>query len=409
MREIEILSHYPAIDKIFAHFHEEEGAAFLESQMDGDFSIIALSPYLTLKADQMQPYLNQNQEPNPSELPLIAGAIGYLSYDFESSFRFYDLFIIEDRHKKQLYLVANGKQKPAKEQIQLLKQQIKKLPPTIEEKRDFPIEVRSNFTEKAYHAAIQQMKAYISEGDIYVVNLTQQLKIKSDKAPFATFQKLRKINPAPYAAYLNLGEQQVISASPERFLQIKDGVAQTRPIKGSRKRGATPEEDAALKAELATSEKDQSELLMIVDLERNDLNKVCLPGTVKVPELFKIEPYATLFQQVATVKGELKPGLGVMEVLEAVFPGGSITGAPKERAMERIAQIEPSPRGLYTGIIGYIGLDGACDFSIAIRTAVHQASSYELGVGGGLTSESEPDFEYAETFQKAAAILEALR
>lgn len=194
----------------------------------------------------------------------------------------------------------------------------------------------------------------------------------------------------------------------ERFLQVRDGVIETRPIKGTRKRGSTPQEDAALRKELQESSKDRSELLMIVDLERNDLNHVCEPGSVQVTEHFAVEAYATVFHLVTTIIGKMKENLPFTDLIRAAFPGGSITGAPKIRAMEIIDELEHDRRGLYTGSMGYISLDGNCDFNIVIRTAVHQDGVYHLGVGGGITCESELEFEYEETLQKAKAVLEAI-
>ena len=189
---------------------------------------------------------------------------------------------------------------------------------------------------------------------------------------------------------------------------MHDRHVETRPIKGTRKRGATPDEDAAMRAELENSKKDKSELLMIVDLERNDLNRVCVPGTVKVTEMYTVEEYATVFHLISNVAGELREDLTVMDLLKSAFPGGSITGAPKLRAMEIIDELEHSRRNLYTGSIGYFTLDGGCDFNIVIRTAVCQNGKYYLGVGGGITYESELEFEYEETLQKAKAVVEAL-
>ena len=189
---------------------------------------------------------------------------------------------------------------------------------------------------------------------------------------------------------------------------MRGGVVATRPIKGTRKRGATKEEDAVMRKELEESDKDKSELLMIVDLERNDLNRVCIPGSVKVTEMYSIETYATVFHLVSEVQGRLAEGKNVVDLLEAAFPGGSITGAPKLRAMEIIEELEHGRRNLYTGSIGYVTLDGDCDFNIVIRTAVHKNGTYYLGVGGGITCESETEFEYEETLQKAKAVLQAL-
>jgi len=256
--------------------------------------------------------------------------------------------------------------------------------------------------------AIEAMIRYIVEGDIYIANMTQQLALTSSQEPYAMFQRLRKTNPSPFGGYFNYGSFQVVCASPERFLKMRNGKVQTRPIKGTRKRGSTPEEDAALRRELEQSEKDKSELLMIVDLERNDLNRVCIPGSVRVTELFSVEAYATVFHLISNVEGELRPELTAMDLIEAAFPGGSITGAPKLRAMEIIDELEHGDRGLYTGSMGYLSLNGDCDLNIVIRTALYQNGVYHLGVGGGITCESDPEFEYEETLQKARALMRVL-
>ena len=241
------------------------------------------------------------------------------------------------------------------------------------------------------------------------MNMTQQLAIRSPRKPYEVFQRLRRNNPSPFGGYFQYGDFQIVCASPERFLRMKKGHVMTRPIKGTRRRGETREEDAALRQELQDSAKDRSELLMIVDLERNDLNRVCVPGSVKVTELFAVEEYATVFHLVSNVEGDLEEGKNVMDLMEAAFPGGSITGAPKLRAMEIIDELEHGRRNLYTGSIGYLTLDGDCDFNIVIRTALYQEGVYHLGVGGGITCESELEFEYEETLQKAKAVLEALK
>ena len=192
-------------------------------------------------------------------------------------------------------------------------------------------------------------------------------------------------------------------------MQIKDRRVYTRPIKGTRRRGETDREDEVLRRELEKSQKEKSELLMIVDLERNDLNRVCRPGSVKVTELFSIEEYATVFHQVANVEGMLQDGEDVMSLLTAAFPGGSVTGAPKRRAMEITDELECGKRNIYTGSIGYITLDGKCDFNIVIRTVLYRNGRYYLGVGGGITADSDPGAEYEETRDKAKAILSALQ
>ena len=270
------------------------------------------------------------------------------------------------------------------------------------------LKITPDFTHEDYKGAIDRMIQYIIEGDIYIANMTRQLTIESPKAPYEVFRTLRKNNPSPFGGFFNYGNFQVVAASPERFLKVKDHHIVTRPIKGTRKRGETPEEDALLRAELEASEKDKSELLMIVDLERNDLNRVSVPGSVKVTELFTVEEYATVFHLISNVEGDLKPELTVMDLIEAAFPGGSITGAPKLRAMEIIDELEHSSRNLYTGSMGYLSLSGDCDLNIVIRTAVYQDGVYHLGVGGGITCESDLEFEYEETLQKAKALLQAM-
>jgi para-aminobenzoate synthetase component 1 len=252
------------------------------------------------------------------------------------------------------------------------------------------------------------MIRYIIDGDIYIANMTRRIHVKSRIDPYEFFCRLRRENPSPFGAYLDYGHAQIICASPERFLLLKDGLVSTRPIKGTRPRGKTPPEDEALRQELIDSEKDRSELLMIVDLERNDLSRVCELDSVEVTELFALEEYATVFHLVSTVKGRLASDNDVCDLLESAFPGGSITGAPKHRAIQIIDELENSARGLYTGSIGYIGLDGSCDMNIVIRTAVFDGSSYEIGVGGGITAESDVIAEYDETSQKAKALLSAL-
>lgn len=446
MRIIEELKDYPPIYKIFELFKDEKNAVFLDSSLKselGNYSIIGLYPYLELiKGNEftvngevcknsfevyVKEYLNQNKDKNDTELPIISGAIGYFSYDYgrkrsgvqsrhgedenipNSILCFYDVFIIENHNNKTLYLVANGKEENSRKQMDALKKRISLHNYEDEEKMDaVEIQMESDFSEEEYLKAISDMINYIIEGDIYVVNMTQQLRIKSSKNPFDFFKKLRKINPSPFGGYFNYDNFQIISASPERFLQMKDNYVVTRPIKGTRKRGLSLEEDLMLKKELQNSEKDKSELLMIVDLERNDLNRVCVPGTVKATELFAVEEYATVFHLVSNIAGSLRKGLNAMDLIEAAFPGGSITGAPKLRAMEIIDEVEQSRRGIYTGSMGYLSLNGDCDFSIIIRTAIYQNGIYHLGVGGGITCESELKFEHEETYQKAKAILEAL-
>lgn len=421
----------------------------LENRL-GRYSIIGRLPYQKLVQDgdsfcvndekqkmtfenYLRTYLKEHPDSNKSGLPIVSGAMGYISYDYgrekenvaarhpkevdmpDLILCFYDNFIIEDHQEKRFYLVANGQTKEVDTLLDDVENTVAEtytlwkngqIPGTKDDHSE--IRVTPNFTKEDYKQAVQDMIDYIVEGDIYIANMTQHLTVESTRTPYDVFCSLRRDNPSPFGGYLNYGDLQIVSASPERFLQMRDGVVATRPIKGTRKRGATREEDAAMRKELEESDKDKSELLMIVDLERNDLNRVCMPGSVKVTEMYSIETYATVFHLVSEVQGRLAEDKNVVDLLEAAFPGGSITGAPKLRAMEIIEELEHSRRNLYTGSIGYLTLDGDCDFNIVIRTAVHKNGKYYLGVGGGITCESETEFEYEETLQKAKAVLQAL-
>ena len=458
----ELTPYIPAVE-IFRIYEREPGAAFLDSSLVnelGHYSVIGRCPYLKLVKDgktftingkpetettfedYMREYLNTHEDKNDSRLPLVSGAVGYFSYDYgrkqmgvpsgekdlvtipEAVLTFYDCFVVEDCQEKRTYLVSNGisgnaaaqigaMEKAILESIKNRKQEESETGENINARNShrekFKIQIHPNFEKEEYKQAVDRMIRYIIEGDIYIANMTQQLTIESEKQPLDVFYDLRKNNPSPFGGYLDFGDYQIVCASPERFLKMKDRHVNTRPIKGTRKRGATPEEDEMLRQELVDSGKDKSELLMIVDLERNDLNRVCTPGSVKVTELFTVEAYATVFHLVSDIEGTLEDGKNVMDLLEATFPGGSITGAPKYRAMEIIDELEHGKRNLYTGSIGYLTLDGSCDFNIVIRTALHKNGKYHLGVGGGITAESDLEFEYEETLQKAKAILDALQ
>jgi len=259
-----------------------------------------------------------------------------------------------------------------------------------------------------YARAFHRIKHYICEGDCYQVNLAQRFDTRVEGSLWQAYRILRKRNPAPFSAYMNTPCCQILSCSPERFLKVRDGVVETRPIKGTRPRSPCPEEDQRLAQELKYSDKDRAENLMIVDLLRNDLGKVCIPGTIRVPELFDIESFATVHHLVSTITGELGENSDSPGLLRACFPGGSITGAPKLRAMEIIEELEPHRRGVYCGSIGYVGFDGAMDTSIAIRTLVHSTGSLRFWAGGGIVADSELEAEYQETFDKVAAILKLL-
>lgn len=432
---------------LFEQYREERPAAFLDSSLQsqvGRYSIMGRKPWMILREEegilfengiQTEGSLEERlgnimhiwQEKNPTNLPLISGGIGYFSYDYGRKFEqiptrhpqknftpeaivvFYDEYWIQDQKDGGLYITSGERFRPLEEAVEEAEKTIREIHPSPIPARNKKLApFQANFEKNEYKDAIGRMIEYIVEGDIYIANMTQQLKVKSNRDPFEVFQYLRHYNPSPFGGYLDYGDFQIISASPERFLQVKEGRVETRPIKGTRKRGENTKEDLALRQELKASEKDRSELLMIVDLERNDLNHVCQPGSVKVTEHFAVEAYATVFHLVSTIQGTLRKEKSVVDLLKAAFPGGSITGAPKIHAMEIIDELEHDRRGIYTGSMGYIGFDGNCDWNIIIRTMLHQDGWYQLGVGGGITCESELEFEYEETLQKAKALLEAL-
>jgi para-aminobenzoate synthetase component 1 len=273
-----------------------------------------------------------------------------------------------------------------------------------------PVAVTSNFTRPGYEAAVAQVIDYIYAGDIFQANLTQRFRaeLPAGLTPFTLYRRLRQLNPAPFAAYLEFGEVVIASSSPERFLSVRDGRVETRPIKGTRPRGRSPAEDQALMRALLASEKDRAENVMIVDLLRNDLSRVCRDASVAVPELCICEAFATVFHLVSTIVGELEPGNSALDLLKASFPGGSITGAPKIRAMEIIAALEPTQRGPYCGTIGYIGFDGTMDSNIVIRTYALSGSTVTFQAGGGIVADSDPAEEYEESLAKARALIDAL-
>jgi para-aminobenzoate synthetase component 1 len=263
--------------------------------------------------------------------------------------------------------------------------------------------VQTDMDEATYRRAFERIQHYLVEGDCYQVNFAQRFSAEVSGDPFQGYLALRVQNPAPFAAYLNTPFGQVLSTSPERFLSLRDERVETRPIKGTRPRSDDRLEDEALRRALQRSEKDRAENLMIVDLLRNDLGRVCRYGSVKVPQLFGIESYATVHHLVSVVEGALWEDCDAAALLKECFPGGSITGAPKRRAMEIIEELEPYRRGIYCGSIGYIDHNGDMDSSIVIRTAIHREGRLYYSAGGGIVRDSACDAEYQETFDKAAA------
>ena len=273
------------------------------------------------------------------------------------------------------------------------------------------LQVHSSFTHARYLEAVTRVREYIVAGDIFQANLSQRFEAPLHEEPWELYLRMRQRNAAPFAAFLDFPEASILSASPERFLRVDvGGRVETRPIKGTRPRGIGPEHDGALGQALTESAKDRAENLMIVDLMRNDLSRVCSPGTVRVPELFALERYATVHHLVSTVVGQLAPGCDALDLLRASFPGGSITGAPKVRAMEIIAELEPSQRSVYCGAIGYWSVTGAFDTNIAIRTVIAPRGSRRVyfNAGGGIVADSNPEQEYRETLDKARGMIDSL-
>jgi para-aminobenzoate synthetase component I len=268
--------------------------------------------------------------------------------------------------------------------------------------------VTSNFSEDGYLRAVRRVIDYIEAGDVFQVNLSQRLVAPARDDAVALYRRLRRCNPAPFAGYFDLNEFQIVSASPERFLRIADREVETRPIKGTRPRSGDLAIDRAAAAELLASEKDRAENVMIVDLMRNDLARVCDARSVRVGQLCGVEAYEHVLHLVSSVRGRLGDGRTPIDLLRAAFPGGSITGAPKIRAMEIIAELEPTARGAYCGSLGYLGFDGSLDLSILIRTITAGRGWWQFPVGGGIVADSIPEREYEETWHKAEGLLRAL-
>lgn len=362
------------------------------------------------------------------ELPFSGGAIGYFGYDLtrrierlparardaeripDMAVGIYDWAVVVDHSERRAWLAGQGRDPDTDLKWNAL---LRLFTDTPAERRRVPFSVTSpvtsNLTPQHYGRAFDRVLDYISAGDCYQVNLAQRFSAEASGDPWLAYQRLRLINPAPYSAFLSTPYAQILSASPERFLRVENRQVETKPIKGTRPRAGHPRLDAEQIAELVASEKDRAENLMIVDLLRNDLSKNCELGSVKVPKLFEVESFATVHHLVSTVTGKLAPGRDAIDLLRGAFPGGSITGAPKLRAMQIIEELEPHRRGVYCGAIGYVGYDGNMDTNIAIRTLVHSHGTVRFWAGGGIVADSKRDAEYQETFDKAAALLSLLQ
>jgi len=393
--------------------------------------------------DLLRDVLDQYREDIPDavrqriHLPFVGGAMGYFSYDLgrriedlpaialdaeeipEMAVAIFDSVFIIDHEKKQSYLSAPSDTKIAKQHHEQWKVWIQQHETNSTPKkhsvsnllsRPFKVtsEVKSNLSFKQYAHAFDKIKAYINAGDCYQVNLTQRFSASATGDLWTSYKALKKINPAPFSAYFNTPFGQILSSSPERFLSVENKEVSTKPIKGTRPRSENKELDEALIQELKASEKDRAENVMIVDLLRNDLGRVCATGSVKVPKLFEIESYATVHHLVSTVTGKLAKNEDALSLLRASFPGGSITGAPKIRAMEIIEELEPHRRGVYCGALGYIDFNGNMDTNIMIRSLIYNNGEVRFWVGGGIVYDSDVKEEYQETYDKGAALLQLL-
>jgi para-aminobenzoate synthetase component 1 len=449
----------------FELFKERPLCFFLDSGSDpvklGRYSFIGSDPFLVLTSRNQEVRLDYGDgrtettigdpfevlrgllrcyslEGGGAEIPLNGGVVGYFSYDLghfierlprmalddlqlpECYLAFYDTVLAFDHLEGKTYIASSGF--PEKDEAKRQKKAVTRLnevreivlggcmrsaeTPRVEKASD--IKLKSNFSRKQYLKEVSAAREYILAGDIFQVNLSQRFEARLSIAPNQLYYRLRHINPSPFTAYLGFGEVAVACSSPERFLRVRGDRVQTRPIKGTRRRGRTQAEDAALARELLSSEQDHAENVMIVDVERNDLGRICRYGSVRVTELAILEKYPTVFHLTSTVEGQLRAGKDRIDLLKATFPGGSITGAPKVRAMEIIDELEPTRRGIYTGAIGYLAFSGEMDLNIAIRTFIVKDSRAYFQVGGGIVYDSVPEAEYDETLDKGQALVAAL-
>ena len=359
-----------------------------------------------------------------SDLPFSGGALGYFGYDLGRQIEtipalaeddeqlptmamgIYDWALVVDHQAQQTYLVGQDSGRlNAQKWASLIDQFSQPYKPLATHDFQVTAAIEASLSADQYATAYQKIKEYIVEGDCYQVNLAQRFSTQCSGDPWLAYCALRKINAAPFGAYLNLPQMQILSCSPERFIQLRGNDAETQPIKGTRPRSNDEVKDELQKTALRNSAKDQAENVMIVDLLRNDFGKSCKPGSIDASELFKVESFATVHHLVSTVRGQLEEGVDSIDLLRGCFPGGSITGAPKLRAMEIIEELEPHRRGVYCGSIGYLGFDGDMDTNIAIRTLTHQNGKLHFWAGGGIVHDSTLEGEYQECFDKAAAML----
>ena len=421
----------------------------IEIIKDGQTTTYKGDPFNELRALMLQYRIDPDLKSNDQEpiIPFRGGAIGYFGYEMRTLienlpstgiddlnlpdcyFVFMDSVMIIDHISKKKYYSKIIREEFSQNIDQMFKQEINKiknkinalmenpyhskmaLPSFNEIKKEvFSPEIKPVISKEDYLKKILLAKNFISRGDVYEICLSQRFNQTFSGNPYQLFKELRKINPAPFSCFINFPEVKIISSSPERFLKL-DGHrwAESRPIKGTRPRGQNPLHDRKLYNELLSSPKDQAENMMIVDLVRNDFGKLCLPYSIKVTELMKIEKYSTVYQMVSNIIGRLKKEYDSFDLIKACFPGGSMTGTPKIRAMEIIDQLEPIQRGIYSGSIGYLDFSGPFDLNIVIRTIFIKGKESFFNVGGAIVADSDPEEEFQETIDKALALRMALQ
>ncbi len=374
------------------------------------------------------------------DIPFTGGALGYWGYDLarryvalpskaqdapaqddshlpDMAIGIYDWAIVLDHHQHTAQLVSQHRHPDTAQRLPQIIERLRNNKTTTQKNNKttpqaaFNVQGRidSNFNRVTYETAFNVAQQYLRDGDCYQVNLAQRYVATATGDALEAYLALRQLSPSPYSAFMNLPQLQILCASPECFLKVHNGLVETKPIKGTRPRAVNPLQDERMANELQQSEKDRAENLMIVDLLRNDLGKSCVPGSVQVPKLFEIESFAQVHHLVSTVTGKLAPNQDAISLLKNCFPGGSITGAPKQRAMQIIEQIEPNRRGIYCGTIGYIGYDGNMQTNIVIRTLIYAQGKIRYWAGGGIVADSKVGAEYQETLDKTSAMLKLLQ